>query len=198
MPLVHKFCPDCENHTWIAETERHCGVCNAGLLSPELSPSGETPRTTPSRLPISARKSLNFDDFEAWCRSLTGMQLWECSRIAQMVMLSHMPGATGMPDTHTRKHRADLPGPYNLAQQPAKSSRKSTPRAVKGVVSQDKSLPQFNSLVEGSRYAVWIQIQRANRTDCQDNREYWMSRWGSKGFQSCPETSAGTGEASRS
>ena len=140
--------------------------------------------------------SANYESFEAWCRSLSGMQLWECSRIVSMVMLTHISGVQATPAIPPRKHRTDWNEHAASVPPPARSSRKSTLKAVKGALSSDRSLPQFNSLVELMRYGAWI--QRAKRTDNLDNRTFWMNKWGSKGFQDCRETSAGTAAASPS
>ncbi len=167
-----------------------------GLSSPAPSPSTATPQATPSPLPTNVLNSANYETFEAWCRSLSGMQLWECSRIASMVMLTHINGATGIPVTPPRRPTSGSSEAFNSVPPPARSSRKSTLKGAKSVLSEAASLPQFNSPTERARYANWI--HRAKRTDCEDNRRYWMSRWGSKGFQGCRETSAGTAARSPS
>ncbi len=164
--------------------------------SPEPSPSTETTPVTLSPSLKNALKSENFVTELDELLSHTGTQLLESWRTVQMVRATLISGQVATPDTHIRKHRKGSSEAFNSVPPPARSSRKSTLKAVKGALSSDRSLPQFNSLVELMRYGAWI--QRAKRTDCLDNRTFWMEKWGSKGFQDCRETSAGTAAASPS
>ena len=180
-----------------------CGVLpgeqHVDPSSPTPLPSTETVPNTPNASLNTALKSEKFVLELDELLSHTGTQLLESWRTVQMVRATLISGRAATPDTHIRKHKVGSSEAFNSVPPPAPSSRKSTRKAVKGALSSDRSLPQFNSLTELMRYGSWI--MRAKRTDCEDNRTYWMNKWGSKGFKdspSCPETSAGTGAPSPS
>ena len=174
-----------------------CPLLGAAPSSPELSPSTEKPQAMPNPSPTPALKSLSYDGFEAWCRSLSGMQLWECLRIALMVMLTHMNGATGTQATPKPRRPHDLSELEVTARRLARSSQGSTPEGAKDALSEGRSHHPF-SLDEAT-----LELARAQSLYARDPHSllypaainFWIAYIHSL---NSPATSAGTAAPSRS